>query len=672
MNMRFTARGSLCAVVLLMLAWGIPAFAADPYSLGDLSLQNGWDSGIAGQGFTNNDANSNVVTNADARTGTQSWRYSGSYGSPGSGTPFTPYVATVGAPNAATVFGPGLNSPVTPAGDQSVIAFAFRAIAPGDGSQFNVYEGNRDLPDPARTGTNIYVQATSATDVTIYRFQLSSSDSCANQDFPQVVIATVAAGTWHTVKMTTTYPAVTPANLSTFGTTTYVVNEGAPGEVTVTDPDAAWVHPYSFCNAGAYSPGTSVKWSNSFNDYPTHMGFYIDDVSMKVNDTGTSATVASFATSFEAAALSQAALTVNVTSPATIGTTQTLTTTGGSGEGAVSYSVGSSTACTVVGDQLTFTSGTGTCDVTATKAADDIYDPTTSSPATVIVQPANPTLTTQASAGITLGGNVNDDATLALGSAPTGSITFNLYGPNDATCTGAVAFTANIPVAGNATYNSGNFTPTLAGLYRWVASYSGDSNNGPATSPCNAPNESVVVTVPAGATMSGTKTAAPGTYTVGSNVTYTVTLTNSGAGAQGDNPGNEFIDVLPPQLQLVSASATSPTVVATVGTNTVTWNGTIPPAGTVTITIIATILPSAAGTTVTNQGTINFDTDGNGTNESTTQTDDPAVGGAGDPTGIAVAAAAATPGIPAVSPIGLLLLCAALAGVAMMKFTRMA
>jgi len=38
-------------------------------------------------------------------------------------------------------------------------------------------------------------------------------------------------------------------------------------------------------------------------------------------------------------------------------------------------------------------------------------------------------------------------------------------------------------------------------------------------------------------------------------VTYTVVLTNSGPGAQGDNPGNEFTDVLPAGLTLVSATA---------------------------------------------------------------------------------------------------------------------
>jgi hypothetical protein len=53
---------------------------------------------------------------------------------------------------------------------------------------------------------------------------------------------------------------------------------------------------------------------------------------------------------------------------------QTLSTTGGSGTGAVSYSVGTSTGCSIVnGDQLTVSNASGTCSVTATKAADDNY-----------------------------------------------------------------------------------------------------------------------------------------------------------------------------------------------------------------------------------------------------------------------------------------------------------
>ena len=165
---------------------------------------------------------------------------------------------------------------------------------------------------------------------------------------------------------------------------------------------------------------------------------------------------------------------------------------------------------------------------------------------------------------------------------------------------------------------------------------------------------------PAGAAVAGTKTVT-GTFAVGATVTYTVTLTNTGPGAQGDNPGNEFTDVLPASLALVSATATSGTAVANVGTNTVTWNGSIPAGGSVTITITATILAGAAGTTVSNQGAIAFDGDGNGTNESTAATDDPGTPGSGNPTSFAVEAAA----IPTLSPLGMLALALFLAALAL-------
>ncbi len=80
----------------------------------------------------------------------------------------------------------------------------------------------------------------------------------------------------------------------------------------------------------------------------------------------------------------QAALVVTGTSsPAGYGSTQTLGTTGGSGTGAVTYSTGASTACSVVGNVLTITASTGTCTVTATKAADTNYNSTTSAPVSV-------------------------------------------------------------------------------------------------------------------------------------------------------------------------------------------------------------------------------------------------------------------------------------------------
>ncbi len=123
----------------------------------------------------------------------------------------------------------------------------------------------------------------------------------------------------------------------------------------------------------------------------------------------------------------------------------------------------------------------------------------------------------------------------------------------------------------------------------------------------------------------------------GAPITYTVTIYNNGSTAQADNAGDELVDVLPASLTLVSATATSGTVVATVATNTVTWNGSVPAGGSVTVTIEATISASAAlGEVVANQASVSYDADGNGSNESSALTDDPATGTFGDPTVITI------------------------------------
>jgi hypothetical protein len=88
----------------------------------------------------------------------------------------------------------------------------------------------------------------------------------------------------------------------------------------------------------------------------------------------------------------QATLTVNAGTPLTYNTTETLSTSGGSGGGAVTYTV-TSGSCSVSGNQLTANSGTGTCSVTATKAADTNYNQATSVAATVTLQKAAATVT---------------------------------------------------------------------------------------------------------------------------------------------------------------------------------------------------------------------------------------------------------------------------------------
>jgi hypothetical protein len=109
--------------------------------------------------------------------------------------------------------------------------------------------------------------------------------------------------------------------------------------------------------------------------------------------------------------------------------------------------------------------------------------------------PAVTTLGTQASPAVQVGGLVHDTATLSGGIAPTGTITFQLFGPNDATCTTAPAFTSTVTVAGNGSYTSANFTPSVAGTYRWIATYGGDAANAASATACNDANESVTVSV---------------------------------------------------------------------------------------------------------------------------------------------------------------------------------
>src|SRR5687767_14806099 len=90
-----------------------------------------------------------------------------------------------------------------------------------------------------------------------------------------------------------------------------------------------------------------------------------------------------------------------------------------------------------------------------------------------------------------IGGQLTDVATITGRVSPAGasSVTFRLYGPNDANCTGAAVFTStkSVPAApvSPVSVTSDAFTPTAVGTYRWVASYSGDDNNAAVAGACN-------------------------------------------------------------------------------------------------------------------------------------------------------------------------------------------
>ena len=103
-------------------------------------------------------------------------------------------------------------------------------------------------------------------------------------------------------------------------------------------------------------------------------------------------------------------------------------------------------------------------------------------------------ISTTPSAGGPVGGTtVTDAATLTGGSSPTGTITFNLYGPSGtADCSGTPVDTETAAVTGNGSYTTPTgYTPTATGTYWWTASYGGDSSNNAVSSTCG--DEQVVI-----------------------------------------------------------------------------------------------------------------------------------------------------------------------------------
>lgn len=312
---------------------------------------------------------------------------------------------------------------------------------------------------------------------------------------------------------------------------------------------------------------------------------------------------------------------------------------------------------------------TATLAITATVQTSDQIDVLAQlqAPAPIDTQPANDSASVSINAADTA-----DLAVTAVASAPTvlvgGAFSITYTVTNAGADQGySLALAENFPLQptldpGTFTASSGTYNPTtglwnIASLTRGASatlvlnftapSMAGVLTNNGALTASTADNNtanntaSAAITVLSPAALTATKTAA-GQFRPGGAISYSVVISNSATTAQFDNPGNEFTDVLPAGLTLVSASATSGTAVATVATNTVTWNGSVPGSGAVTITINATVAAAVApGSLISNQGNLSFDADGNGANEATGLTDDPAIAGAGNPTVFTVLSPAA-------------------------------
>jgi hypothetical protein len=89
----------------------------------------------------------------------------------------------------------------------------------------------------------------------------------------------------------------------------------------------------------------------------------------------------------------------------------------------------------------------------------------------------------------------NDSATLSGATSNAGgTITFALFAPTDATCSGTPAYAQTVPVNGNGTYSTTNttFFASTQGTWRWRVVYSGDANNAGSTSACGVEQFTII------------------------------------------------------------------------------------------------------------------------------------------------------------------------------------
>ena len=134
---------------------------------------------------------------------------------------------------------------------------------------------------------------------------------------------------------------------------------------------------------------------------------------------------------------------------------------------------------------------------------------------------AAPHLTTCPGTGGAAGATVTDTATVSGGSAPTGTISFGLYGPNStADCSRHPVDTEQVTVSSDGSYTTPTGATPPGRTYWWTASYGGDAANKPAATSCGAEQVTIIPATPGIAT-----SQQPATATVGSSVADQVTVT---------------------------------------------------------------------------------------------------------------------------------------------------
>jgi uncharacterized repeat protein (TIGR01451 family) len=233
----------------------------------------------------------------------------------------------------------------------------------------------------------------------------------------------------------------------------------------------------------------------------------------------------------------------------------------------------------------------------------------------VVVQlftPGDPTMATP-TGPVRVGQPIEDSVTL-IGEnglpAPSGTVIFRLFGPNDTTCSRPPVLTSaaetlsevtppTTPPTSTATVT--DIAPGPPGTYTWEVQYTPDAASADifaARLTCGG-NHEQVTTVPMEVSLSVTKTVSPNPYTPGDPLTYAITVHNGGPDTANPATVN---DPFPTQLQ--GASFTWTCTATGTGTSCGAATGTAPPlhdtpviapGGTVTYTVTGTVPSGTTG-----------------------------------------------------------------------------
>lgn len=255
----------------------------------------------------------------------------------------------------------------------------------------------------------------------------------ADTDASGVATTAVPIGTRYNVdgqalETVTSYAGdATHATSSAFGTLT--IERGEQAALTIDQPTSgSFGQTLPITSSGGTGDGaTTYSASGACSLAANGTSVYISSGTgtCTINATksgGTNYEPVSTSRSFTVGKAAQPTLSVTSPSAGTFGDLLPIEISGGAGTGALSFSHGTSDACAVEAGQLRITQGSGTCNVTATKAGDGSYETAVSAPKSVTIAQAAQTLTLTGPTAGTFGESYPITFTNGAG---TGAVTFS-------------------------------------------------------------------------------------------------------------------------------------------------------------------------------------------------------------------------------------------------------